>query len=223
VSVGLEAHRIAAHWVAYARRKFDELVGTSEAATESEGSLRVVSGPRKKSARSAHRMNDASRFERLTLRMPPALPGDAYLRERSDAIPFKGRRDPPFCCPRQVIICVCALIKNDKTCAMKTSAARSFLPIPAEDALIRLGERIGEVRRARLLTQADLASKAGVSLSTLSAIEAGAPTVQMGFYLSVLYAVDAIEGLEEVALLTKDAAAVQQLKMSLPKRVRSKS
>jgi hypothetical protein len=31
-----------------------------------------------RSARSAHRMNDASRFERLTSRMLPAFPGDGY-------------------------------------------------------------------------------------------------------------------------------------------------
>ena len=32
-------------------------------------------------------MHDASRFERLTSRMPPALPGDGYLRSGLDALP----------------------------------------------------------------------------------------------------------------------------------------
>lgn len=103
---------------------------------------------------------------------------------------------------------------------MKSSASRAKLPLPAEDALLRLGERISRMRRARYLTQADLAVKSGVSLSTMVAIEAGAPTVQIGFYLGALFALDALEGLEHVAVLAEDPATVERLSESLPKRVR---
>ncbi len=95
-----------------------------------------------------------------------------------------------------------------------------MLPLPAEDALLRLGARISSARRARYLTQSDMASKAGVSLSTMAAIEAGAPTVQIGFYLGVLFALDALEGLDKVAALTEDAETLSRLSESLPKRVR---
>ena len=95
-----------------------------------------------------------------------------------------------------------------------------MLPLPAEDALSRLGGRINRARRARYLTQADLASKSGLSLSTMAAIESGSPTVQVGFYFSVLFALDALEGIEKVAVLADDAATVARLSDDLPKRVR---
>ena len=72
-----------------------------------------------------------------------------------------------------------------------------------------------------MLTQSDLASKSGVSLSTLSAIESGLPTVQMGFYLGVLFALDVLGGLDKVAVLADDPAIVNRLSEDLlPKRVR---
>ena len=79
-----------------------------------------------------------------------------------------------------------------------------MLPLLAEDALRRLGLRINRARRARVLTQADLAFKSGLSLSTMAAIESGSPTVQMGVYLSVLFTLDALEGLDKVAVLADD-------------------
>lgn len=104
---------------------------------------------------------------------------------------------------------------------MKKSASRSFLHPAAADALARFGARISLARRARRLTQADMAAKAGISVSTLLAIEAGAPTVQMGFYLAALVAVDALQGMDQVAVLAHDPAAVDQLGgQLLPRRVR---
>jgi transcriptional regulator with XRE-family HTH domain len=103
---------------------------------------------------------------------------------------------------------------------MKVSASKAILPLQAEDALQRLGQRINVARRARSWTQADLAAKAGVSLSTLAAIESGAPTVQIGFYLSVLHVIDALEGLEHIAVLGTDREAIELLTESLPLRVR---
>ena len=104
---------------------------------------------------------------------------------------------------------------------MKKSASRAFLAPVAEDCLVRLGERISALRRIRRLPQADLAAKAGVGLSTIAAIEAGSPTVQIGFYMAVLFAVDALQGVDEVALLAQDPLAVEQLgSRLLPHRVR---
>jgi transcriptional regulator with XRE-family HTH domain len=72
-----------------------------------------------------------------------------------------------------------------------------------------------------MLRQSDLAAKSGVSLSTLSAIESGSPTVQMGFYLGVLFALDLLGGLDKVAVLADDPAIVNRLsEVLLPRRVR---
>ena len=45
----------------------------------------------------------------------------------------------------------------------------------------------------------------------MAAIESGSPTVQVGFYLCVLFALDALEGLEKLAVLADDAATVDRL------------
>ena len=72
-----------------------------------------------------------------------------------------------------------------------------------------------------MLTQSDLASRSGVSLSTLSAIESGSPTVQMGFYLGVLFALDVLDGLDKVAVLADDPTLLNRLSEDLlPRRVR---
>ena len=63
---------------------------------------------------------------------------------------------------------------------MKKSSSLSLLPFEAEDVLSSLAQRVVLTRRTLGLTQADLAAKAGVGLSTIVAIEKGAPTVQLG-------------------------------------------
>jgi transcriptional regulator with XRE-family HTH domain len=103
---------------------------------------------------------------------------------------------------------------------MKKSASRAYLPLPAEDALSRLGERISLVRRARMWTQSELALKSGIGMSTMGAIESGSPTVQMGFYLGVLFALDALEGFDRVLVLAEDETAIKMLGDDLPKRVK---
>jgi transcriptional regulator with XRE-family HTH domain len=95
-----------------------------------------------------------------------------------------------------------------------------MLPLPAEDALQRLGARISVARRARYLTQSDLAAKSGVSLTTMAAIESGVPTVQMGFYLGVLFALVSLDGLERVVAIADDEATMSRLTENLPSRVR---
>jgi transcriptional regulator with XRE-family HTH domain len=78
---------------------------------------------------------------------------------------------------------------------MKRSAI--LLPLPAEELLRVLGERVILARRARKVTQSDLAAQVGVGLSTLRLIESGAPTVQIGFYVMTLWALDLLDELRE--------------------------
>lgn len=104
---------------------------------------------------------------------------------------------------------------------MKTSAALGKLPFEAEDVLRELSSRVRVARRARGLTQPDLAAKAGISMRTMGAIEKGASTVQVGYWLSVLWALDLLQGFAElVAQLGKEPGDVALLESQLPKRVR---
>ena len=104
---------------------------------------------------------------------------------------------------------------------MKTSATLSKLPFQAEDVLRELSSRVRIVRRARGLTQADLAAKAGISMQTLYAIERGASTVQMGYWLGVLWALDLLEGFADaMRQLGRNEGDVALLESQLPKRVR---
>ena len=92
-------------------------------------------------------------------------------------------------------------------CLMKRSASPHLLPLPAEDLLRVLGERIHLARRARQLTQPDLAAQVGIGLSTLRLIESGAPTVQVGFYVMTLWALDLLEELRgSVETLGRDSS-----------------
>jgi DNA-binding XRE family transcriptional regulator len=104
---------------------------------------------------------------------------------------------------------------------MKKSASLHRLPFEAEDVLLALAARVRVVRRARSLTQADLAVKAGISMTTMVAIEKGAPTVQMGYWLSTLWALDLLEGLAaQLATLGREDGDVALLEAQLPQRVR---
>lgn len=107
---------------------------------------------------------------------------------------------------------------------MKKSASAHLLPLEAEDLLIQLGQRISLARRARGTTQPDLAAKAGIGVSTMIQIEKGSPTVQIGFYMTVLWALDLLRSLEPAVLeLGRDAGTAALLEEHVPQRVRGRS
>ncbi|HET9646047.1 MAG TPA: helix-turn-helix domain-containing protein [Burkholderiaceae bacterium] len=104
---------------------------------------------------------------------------------------------------------------------MRTSAAAQRLPFQAEDALQVLAERVRIVRKGRGLTQPDLASKAGISTNTLVTMEKGGGSVQLGYWLKVLWALDVLgDFTESVAQLGRDQGDVALLESRLPQRVR---
>ena len=87
-----------------------------------------------------------------------------------------------------------------------------------------LGERVRTVRKARGLTQPDLAAKAGISTNTLVTMEKGGGSVQMGYWLQVLWALDLLDGLNDVvSRLGRDDGDVALLEAQLPERVRGGS
>ncbi len=105
---------------------------------------------------------------------------------------------------------------------MKTSASLHLLPFEVEEILLKLGGRVAAARKARELTQQDLAAKAGIGLNTMVSIEKGASTVQFGFWLNVLWALDLLDDFSQLSQLGHDSGSVALLEASLPQRVRRK-
>jgi len=104
---------------------------------------------------------------------------------------------------------------------MRTSAIARRLPFEAEDALQMLAARVRTVRKARGLTQPDLAAKAGISTNTLVTMEKGGGSVQLGYWLKVLWALDLLGSFTDtVSRLGRDDADVALLESLLPQRVR---
>lgn len=104
---------------------------------------------------------------------------------------------------------------------MRTSARAQRLPFEAEDALRALAERVRTVRKARGLTQQDLASKAGISPNTLVTMEKGGGSVQLGYWLQVLWALDVLGGFADAVFrLGREDDDVALLESQLPQRVR---
>lgn len=85
------------------------------------------------------------------------------------------------------------------------------------DSLARLGERIRLARVRRRITSALLAERIGVSHSTMTAIERGAPGVAVGHYASALFSLGLLADLDHVAQDDELGRRLQDL--DLPKRV----
>ena len=104
---------------------------------------------------------------------------------------------------------------------MRTSATAQHLPFDAEDTLRALAERVRTVRKARGLTQPDLASKAGISTNTLVTMEKEGGSVQLGYWLKVLWALDVLPGVADVvAQIGREEGDLALLESQLPKRIR---
>lgn len=103
---------------------------------------------------------------------------------------------------------------------MKRTVLKDDLPYLAVHALENLGSLITTARRQRLWTQADLAAKADMSLSTIAQIEKGLPTVAIGHWVKALWAVDQLDRLIELTAPQNDISGVNMMVQQLPRRVR---
>lgn len=75
------------------------------------------------------------------------------------------------------------------------------MPRPLTQTLGLMGERIMLARKRRRLSMQDIADRACVTRLTVSKVEHGDPTVAMGIYARVLYALN-LE--EDLSFLAKD-------------------
>ena len=83
-----------------------------------------------------------------------------------------------------------------------------MMPRALDQAMKQMGEQIKLARRRRHLSMQDIAERATVTRLTVSKVEHGDPTVSMGIYARVLYALN-LE--KDITLLASDDALGRQL------------
>ena len=99
---------------------------------------------------------------------------------------------------------------------MSKSTMGTKLPRKLEEKMKVVGEQIKLARLRRDLSLAQVAERATCSPLTVSRIEKGSPTVAIGIYLRVLYALQLDD---DILLLAKDDELGRQLKdMALTKK-----
>jgi transcriptional regulator with XRE-family HTH domain len=95
-----------------------------------------------------------------------------------------------------------------------------YLPLPAVNALRKLGADINDARRRRRITMSLLAERARITTDTLKQIEKGSPATSIGGYVSVLYSLGMIDRFRDIADVRHDFIGLQLEEEYLPKRVR---
>lgn len=104
---------------------------------------------------------------------------------------------------------------------MRTSRSSIVLPLPVRRALRKLGQDIRDARRRRRIPTAVLAERASVSRATLVKIEKGDPSVALGLYATVLFALNMADHLADLADVKNDAVGLQLEEERLPQRIRT--
>ena len=93
-------------------------------------------------------------------------------------------------------------------------------PVPVLRALRKLGHDIRHARRLRRIPVAILAERASMSRTTLNKVENGDPTVSVGSYATVLFALGMDDRLADVADPRHDAVGREIEEEHLPERIR---
>jgi DNA-binding XRE family transcriptional regulator len=104
---------------------------------------------------------------------------------------------------------------------MRTSRSSVILPLPVRRALRKLGQDIRDARRRRRVPTAVMAERASVSRATLVKIEKGDPSVALGLYATVLFALNLTDRLADLADVKSDAVGLQLEEEHLPQRIRT--
>lgn len=96
------------------------------------------------------------------------------------------------------------------------------LPLPARNALRKLGNDLRDARLRRRLSAALAADRAFVNRKTLAKIEKGDPGVSVGAYASMLFVLGLTDRLAELADVRFDRLGLALEEDRLPKRIRPK-
>jgi transcriptional regulator with XRE-family HTH domain len=97
------------------------------------------------------------------------------------------------------------------------------LPLPASKAIQKLGRDISRARRRRRLTQASLAERSGLAVSTVRRIEEGNPKVALEHIARILHVLGEIARLEQLLDTREDEMGLVLMDEALPERVRKRS
>jgi DNA-binding XRE family transcriptional regulator len=118
--------------------------------------------------------------------------------------------------------------KNEYLCilydelVMTKNTMGTKLPRKLEQKMQIVGEQIKQARLRRNLSVAQVAERATCSPLTVSRIEKGAPTVSIGIYLRVLYALQLEEDILWLAKEDKMGKALQDLSLKTRERASKK-
>jgi transcriptional regulator with XRE-family HTH domain len=93
-------------------------------------------------------------------------------------------------------------------------------PAAVRGVLRKLGADIHDARRRRRLPMAVVAERAFTSRTTLQRIEEGDASVGIGIYAAVLQALGLLEGLGQIADISKDSVGQALAAAELPVRAR---
>jgi transcriptional regulator with XRE-family HTH domain len=104
---------------------------------------------------------------------------------------------------------------------MKTSKAKSGLPIPVKRVLRKLGEDISVARRKRKISVQLMAERAFIGRNTVTRMEKGDPGVSIGIYATVLFVLGMLERLGDLVDPANDRLGLTIAEEQLPTRIKS--
>jgi transcriptional regulator with XRE-family HTH domain len=93
------------------------------------------------------------------------------------------------------------------------------LPLPVHRALQRVGEDLNRARRRRGLSQKEVASRIGASVSTVKRMESGDPKIQFQFVARTLHLFGELQRLTELLDSTHDDIGLTLMDSQLPQRI----
>jgi transcriptional regulator with XRE-family HTH domain len=94
------------------------------------------------------------------------------------------------------------------------------MPLPAANALRKLGRDLALARRKRGISPADMAARLFVSRDTLWRLERGDPSVALGTLATATFVLQLHDRLANLAAPATDALALSLDEGRLPKRIR---
>jgi len=103
---------------------------------------------------------------------------------------------------------------------MRSRSAKT-LPLPVRRVLGKIGSDIKDARRRRRISTITMARRAMISRTTLTKVEQGDPSVALGIYATVLFALGMTDRLAEIADASHDSAGLDLESEQLPKRISS--
>jgi hypothetical protein len=102
---------------------------------------------------------------------------------------------------------------------MKSSRAKTSLPLSVRRALKKLGTDISIARKRRRLPMTIVAQRAFIGRNTLTRVERGDAGVSIGIYATVLFVLGLADGLNELADPATDAVGLSLEQHRLPTRI----